>query len=184
MTTRMYAGAHAEQRGIRLGWMLSAFVGALAIAVVFLGGRASAYDWTDADCSHWLGTPQYAECVQAHAHLAESDCGKWTPGEKEFVKCQHAHNVARVQECQRAAMRNSARAPGWDGVATMQCPPLVNEHTGVVEGEQPVQSEARIRRARPVLPTPSHDADATSAVMIEQRRSWSSLRFDELGRPR
>jgi hypothetical protein len=63
--------------------------------------RASGYDWTDEDCTRWQGGSKYAECVQAHARLADSDCTKWTKGEKEFAKCQRAHNIARVQECQR-----------------------------------------------------------------------------------
>jgi len=109
--------------------LLIAPIGAIAIVA-----RASAYDWTDADCSHWEGTPQHAECVQAHARLAETDCRKWTQGEKEFVKCEHAHNVASVQRCQTRGetLRRSARTRGWDGVATVRCP-LANEQTGVVE---------------------------------------------------
>src|SRR5438046_5005503 len=99
MTTRMYAGAHAEQRGVRFGWVLGVFVGALALATILLGERALAFDWSDEDCSHWDGTPKYAECVQAHARLADSDRGQWVTGEKEFVKCQHAHNIVRAQKC-------------------------------------------------------------------------------------
>jgi hypothetical protein len=107
----------------------------VALVFTFAGAlHATASDWTDADCSHWDGTPQYAECVQAHAQLAESDCSRWTPGEKEFVKCQHEHNVARVQRCQAQgeSMRRSARALGWDGTARIGCP-LLNEQTGAEE---------------------------------------------------
>lgn len=184
----------APQARERRGWrtyaprlMLGAFVAALAITVP-LDEDARAYDWTDADCSHWEGTPQHAQCAQAHEHLAESDCNQWMKGEKEFVKCQHAHNIARVQECQRTgdAMRASARANGWDEIATVPCP-LVNEHTGVEEGNLDTQSRSTRRTLLPqrnralqrrASPASADQIDSTlpsrPAVMVGPA-SWSNI---------
>ena len=98
------------------------FVAAAIFLAIAAGARA--YDWTDADCTQWDGTPQYRECLQAHEQLAGSTCDRWVKGEKEWVKCRHAHNVARAQKCQRAgeALRGWARARGYDGIATVECP--------------------------------------------------------------
>jgi hypothetical protein len=81
-------------------------------------------DWTDVDCSRWIGTPQYGECTAAHAALAKSDCSQWLKGGEEWMKCRHEHNVARVQECQRRgeARRAVAQGAGWDGIGTVRCP--------------------------------------------------------------
>jgi len=97
---------------------------ALALMIV-LGcvGVASAGDWTDVDCSRWVGTPQHRECIAAHAALAKSDCSQWLQGGEEWLKCKHAHNVARVQDCQRRgeSRRADAQARGWDGTSTVGC---------------------------------------------------------------
>jgi hypothetical protein len=152
MTTRMPSGAHSEKRGICFGRILRTFV-ALATAGMLIAGGAAAFDWSDEDCSHWDGTPKYAECVQAHARLAESDCGQWVTGEKEFVKCQHAHNIARLQKCAQGS-RVGVDGHGNPIVTVAPCR-LANEDTGVIEGqerpkdgEQPVASSDPEARAR------------------------------------
>jgi hypothetical protein len=69
------------------------FMFAVALTVAS-AADVSAYDWTDADCSHWDGMPQHAECVQAHERLAASDCSKWLKGGEEFVKCQRTRTIS------------------------------------------------------------------------------------------
>lgn len=62
MTTRVRIGTHPNGRVVQLSHVVHPVLG---IAVLLLGGRAFAYDLTDADCAHWKkGTPQYVECVQ------------------------------------------------------------------------------------------------------------------------
>ncbi|MBI3769665.1 MAG: hypothetical protein HY271_14405 [Deltaproteobacteria bacterium] len=159
------------------------FILAVALAVAS-AAYVSAYDWTDADCSHWDGTPQHAECVQAHERLAASDCGKWFKGEKEFIKCQHAHNIARVQQCQRGELGNTV-GNGQD-IVTIACP-LANERTGVIEGEQPVlfsdapihsfpPEEAHIQPPSSVLPTSVLPTQSRGAAPVRiAPDSWSNI---------
>jgi hypothetical protein len=58
-------------------------------------------DWSDVDCSHWLGTPQWATCAAAHHEQAKGDCSQWTRGGTEWQKCQHERTVECAQRQQR-----------------------------------------------------------------------------------
>ncbi len=144
---------------------------ALSLLVVSLAETAQAGDWTDTDCTRWIGTPQYADCARAFEQLANSDCSQWTRGGAEFVKCQHARNVLRVQRCQAAgeARREAARNVGWDGVATVACP-LINEQTGE-EAAGPGRSGRAPRTGRMQRMSP---APATVAAKLEARPSAPS----------
>lgn len=122
-----------------------------ALAVSFLlasiAARARAGDWTDADCTRWIGTPQHAACVAAYRELTQSDCGKWTPGEREFAKCVHAQNLARVQGCQAAGM--SARDGNGRRIAKHVSCPLANEQTGELNGARPMPPRSAIVKGEP-----------------------------------
>lgn len=109
-------------------------VGLLLVGLPVVGARAG--DWTDTDCTRWSGTPQHAACVAAYRELTQSDCSKWTPGEREFAKCVHAQNVARVQGCQAVGM-NARDANGRRIAEHVRCP-LANEQTGELNGARPI----------------------------------------------
>ncbi len=125
-------------------------VGAVVLAVLRATSVSVAGDWTDTDCRRWEGTPQYADCARAFEKLANSDCSEWTPGGPEFVKCQHARNILRVQRCQAAgeARRKAARNVGWDGIATVTCP-LANEQTGELNGARPMPARSAFVKGDP-----------------------------------
>ncbi len=71
---------------------------ALTIVVIRLAGPASAFDWTDEDCSHWGGGSQLRDCLQAKSDMASSDCSQWIHGEKEWTKCQRLRAEAEEQK--------------------------------------------------------------------------------------
>ncbi|MEB2283263.1 MAG: hypothetical protein B6D46_05825 [Polyangiaceae bacterium UTPRO1] len=106
------------------------------LLVVLMPACVRAGDWTDTDCTRWLGTPQYAECVAAYQQLLHSDCSKWTPGEREFAKCVHAQSLARVRGCRREGM-NKHDGDGYPIATHVDCP-LANESTGALNGAEPL----------------------------------------------
>lgn len=147
----------------------------LSLLVVLISVRAaSAGDWTDTDCQRWLGTPQYAACVNAQ-RVHSFDCERWTRGEREWAKCQHAKATREEVDCYKASTvtaRNECRAQ-LVGAATR--PHLPVRKRGTMRADR-LAKQSVATQEPPTPETREAHAPRRNAPQRTGPLSWSNIR--------